>query len=130
MKAETFSYLPQLDRLQVAKQIQYLLTEGLIPAIEYVREPNPSDHYWSMWKLPLFDARAAEDVLAEIEACKTAHPDCFIKLIGYDRRRQTQPVSFVVHQPRPARPRRPCDPPGRHPMPWVTAASLDGSALA
>jgi len=99
VKAETFSYLPQMDRLQVAKQIQYLLTEGLIPAIEYVREPNPSDHYWSMWKLPLFDARAAEDVLAEIEACKTAHPDCFIKLIGYDRRRQTQPVSFVVHQP-------------------------------
>ena len=99
MKAETFSYLPQLDRLQVAKQIQYLLTEGLIPAIEYVREPNPNDHYWSMWKLPLFGARAAEDVLAEIEACKTAHPDCVIKLIGYDRQRQTQPVSFVVHQP-------------------------------
>ncbi|HUY50108.1 MAG TPA: ribulose bisphosphate carboxylase small subunit [Streptosporangiaceae bacterium] len=99
MKVETFSYLPQLDRPHVAKQIQYLLTEGLIPAIEYVREPNPRDHYWSMWKLPLFDARTAEDVLAEIEACKAAHPDCFIKLVGYDRQRQSQPVSFVVHQP-------------------------------
>ena len=80
-------------------QIQYLLDEGLIPAIEYVREPDPSDHYWGMWKLPLFDARAVADVLAEIDACKTAHPDCFIKLIGYDRRRQTQAVSLVVHQP-------------------------------
>lgn len=99
VKAETFSYLPQLDRPQVAKQLQYLLQEGLIPAIEYVREPSPRDHYWSMWKLPLFDARTAEDVLAEIEASTTAHPDCFIKLIGYDRRRQTQPVSFAVHQP-------------------------------
>lgn len=99
VKAETFSYLPQLDSQQVAKQIQYLLKEGLIPAIEYVQEPNPSDHYWSMWKLPLFGARAAEDVLAEIKACKSAHPACYIKLIGYDRQRQTQPVSFVVHQP-------------------------------
>jgi len=39
-------------------------------------------------------------VLTEIQACKTAHPDCFIKVIGYDRRRQTQAVSLVVHQPR------------------------------
>ncbi len=99
MKAETFSYLPQLDRLHVARQVQYLLKEALIPAIEYVREPHPNDHYWSMWKLPLFGARAAEDVLAEIEACKAAHPDCYIKLTGYDRQRQTQPVSFVVHRP-------------------------------
>ena len=53
-----------------------------------------------MWKLPLFQARAVADVLTEIQACETTHPDCFIKLIGYDRRRQTQAVSLVVHQPR------------------------------
>jgi ribulose bisphosphate carboxylase small subunit len=38
-------------------------------------------------------------VLAEIEACKAANPRCSSKLIGYDRRRQTQAVSFVVHRP-------------------------------
>ena len=94
------SYLAQLDEHQLAKQIQYLLNEGFVPAIEYVRQPDPDDHYWAMWKLPLFQARAVEDVLTEIQACKTAHPDCFIKLIGYDRQRQTQAVSLVVHQPR------------------------------
>ncbi|HYM50860.1 MAG TPA: ribulose bisphosphate carboxylase small subunit [Candidatus Limnocylindrales bacterium] len=99
MRLETFSYLPPMSTQQVAKQVQYLLTQGLVPAIEYVREPKPTDHYWSMWKLPLFDARAAEDVLAEIEACRAAHPDCYIKLIGYDRGRQSQAVSFVAHQP-------------------------------
>jgi ribulose-bisphosphate carboxylase small chain len=52
-----------------------------------------------MWKLPLFEARAAEDVLAEIEACKAANAGSYIKLVGYDRRRQTQRVSFVVYQP-------------------------------
>jgi ribulose-bisphosphate carboxylase small chain len=94
------SYLAQLHEGQLAKQIQYLLDEGFVPAIEYVRRPDPHDHYWAMWKLPLFQARAVADVLTEIQACETAHLDCFIKLIGYDRRRQTQAVSLVVHQPR------------------------------
>ena len=93
------TYLPRLDEAQVAKQIPYLLDKGLIPAIEYAREPRPCDHYWGMWKLPLFEARAAADVQAEINACTAAHPDCFIKLIGYDRWRQTRTVSLVVHQP-------------------------------
>jgi ribulose-bisphosphate carboxylase small chain len=94
------SYLAQLDEHQLARQIRSLLNEGLVPAIEYVRQPDPHDHYWGMWKLPLFQARAVEDVLTEIQACKAAHPDCFIKLIGYDRQRQTQAVSLAVHQPR------------------------------
>ena len=76
-----------------------MLQRGLVPAIEYVDRPTASDHYWTMWKLPLFDARAAEDVLAEIEACKAANPHHFIKLLGYDRRRQTQAMSFVVGRP-------------------------------
>jgi ribulose-bisphosphate carboxylase small chain len=99
VKLETFSYLPPLSTQQIGRQIQYLLKKGFIPAIEYVRQPTPNEHYWSMWKLPLFEARAAEDVLAEIEACKTAHPGCYIKLIGYDRNRQSQAMSFVVNQP-------------------------------
>jgi ribulose-bisphosphate carboxylase small chain len=93
------TYLPRLDEDQVARQIQHLLDQGLIPAVEYAREPGPRDHYWSMWKLPLFDARATADVQAEINACTTAHPDCFIKLIGYDRYRQTRTMSLLVYQP-------------------------------
>jgi ribulose-bisphosphate carboxylase small chain len=94
------SRLAQLDEQALARQIHYLLDEGFVPAIEYVRQPDPRDHYWGMWKLPLFQALAVEDVLTEIRACKAAHPDCFIKVIGYDRQRQTQAVSLVVHQPR------------------------------
>lgn len=99
MKLETFSYLPPLSTQQVVRQLHYLLQQGLVPAIEYVEKPAPRDHYWTMWKLPLFEVGAAEDVLAEIEACKAANSGCYIKLIGYDRRRQTQAVSFVVHRP-------------------------------
>jgi ribulose-bisphosphate carboxylase small chain len=93
------TYLPRPDKAELAKQIAYLLDQGLIPAIEYARDPRPRDHYWDMWKLPLFEARDAADVQAEIGACTAAHPDSFIKLIGYDRRRQARAVSLVVHQP-------------------------------
>ena len=99
MKLETFSYLPALTTQQVLRQIHYLLQQGLVPAIEYVEKPTPHDHYWTMWKLPLFEARAAEDVFAEIEVCTAANPRSYIKLIGYDRRRQTQAVSCVVQWP-------------------------------
>lgn len=93
------TYLPRPNEAQVAKQITHLLDQGLIPAIEYTRDPRPREHYWSMWKLPLFEARDAADVQAEIHACTTAHPDAFIKLVGYDHRRQTRTVSLLVHQP-------------------------------
>ena len=93
------TYLADLDDQQLARQIKHLLARDLIPAIEFVRRPDPHDHYWAMWKLPLFEARAVEHVLTEIEACKAAHPDSLIKLIGYDRQRQTQAVSLVVYQP-------------------------------
>jgi len=93
------SYLPPLDEGQLTGQIKYLLDQNLIPAIEYTAEPDARDHYWSMWKLPLFDARLVPDVITEIDACVAAHPDCYIKVIGYDRRRQTQAVSLVAHRP-------------------------------
>jgi ribulose-bisphosphate carboxylase small chain len=70
-----------------------------VPAIEYIEKPSAREDYWTMWKLPLVEARAAEDVLAEIDACKAANPRFYIKIIGNDRRRQTQAVSFVAHRP-------------------------------
>lgn len=99
MKLETFSYLPPMTREQVLKQIQDMLGRGLIPAIEYTDKPGPDQVYWTLWKLPLFGAKGAEEVLAEIEACKAANPGCYVKLNGYDSNRQGQVVSFVVYRP-------------------------------
>jgi len=52
-----------------------------------------------MWKLPLFEVRTSQEVMAEIQECVDAHPDSFVKLNGYDPRRQGQVASFVVHRP-------------------------------
>ncbi|HZD70844.1 MAG TPA: ribulose bisphosphate carboxylase small subunit [Actinomycetes bacterium] len=96
---ETFSYLPPLTRDQLVGQIDHILAQGLIPAIEHTRRPDPRDAYWSMWKLPLFEVRTSQEVLAEMQACVDAHPGSFVKLNGYDPRRQAQVASFVVRRP-------------------------------
>src|SRR5260370_35196757 len=97
MKLETFSYVPALTTQQVLRQIHYLLQQGLVPAIEYVEKPTARDHYWTMWKLPLFEGRAAEDVLAAIEACKAANAGSYTNLLAYHPRPQTPRGSFIGH---------------------------------
>lgn len=101
MRLETFSYLPRLSDEQVARQIKHILGQGLVPAVEYTLEPGPRSVYWSMWGLPMFEVRSVEEVVAALAACAKANPGGFVKLIGYDPRRQGQVASFVVHRPAP-----------------------------
>ena len=99
MYTETFSYLPPMTQAEVEKQVQYILDHNWIPGIEYTEKLDPYNSFWHMWKLPLFDAQTVEDVMQELEACKQANSDCFIKLTGYDNKIQGQVLSFVVHKP-------------------------------
>lgn len=101
MRLETFSYLPRLSDEQVVGEVEHILRQGLVPAVEYTLEPGTRSMYWSMWGLPMFEVRSAEEVVAAVAACAEANPKAFVKLIGYDPRRQGQVASFVVHRPAP-----------------------------
>jgi len=99
MKLETFSYLPELTAEQLERQIAAIVDRNLVVGIEYSTAPDPRDHYWTMWKLPLFDHADTAAVLAELNACRRANPDAYIKVNGYDPVRQGQVVSFVAREP-------------------------------
>lgn len=99
MRFETFSYLPELTDAQIEAQIRSILDRGLVVAIEHTRHPSAHDHYWTLWKLPLFAITAPADVLSELEECRREHPDAYIRLNGYDKRRQGQVLAFLVHRP-------------------------------
>jgi ribulose-bisphosphate carboxylase small chain len=99
MKHETFSYLPEFTEQQVEAQIRSILDRGLVVALEYTDEPDPYEHYWTLWKLPLFGVSDPAVVLAELEQCRAANPGSHIRLNGYDSVRQGQVLSFVVHRP-------------------------------
>ncbi len=111
----SFSYLPPLTDEQIRAQVRYMIqprtmmvdaTGNVIHyrwavSIEFTDDPHPRNVYWNMWALPMFDLEDPAPVMREIEACREAHPERYIKVNGYDPSplRQGQALSFIVHQP-------------------------------
>lgn len=93
---ETFSYLPPLTPEAMRYQIQYIINQGWNPGIEHVEPARAFNHYWYMWKLPMFGEQNVDRILAELEACRRAHPGHHVRLIGYDNYSQSQGTAFVV----------------------------------
>ncbi|MEB3164699.1 MAG: ribulose bisphosphate carboxylase small subunit [Prochlorothrix sp.] len=96
---ETLSYLPPLSDQQIARQIEYMVGEGYIPAVEFNEDSDADTYYWTMWKLPLFHAASTHEVLNEVRECRTEYPNCYIRVVGFDNIKQCQTVSFIVHKP-------------------------------
>jgi ribulose-bisphosphate carboxylase small chain len=96
---ETMSYLPPLTDTQIEKQVAYILRMGFIPAIEFNEDSDPELSYWTMWKLPLFKATSTQEVLSEVQACRSEYPNCFVRVVGFDNVKQCQILSFIVHKP-------------------------------
>jgi ribulose-bisphosphate carboxylase small chain len=96
-----FSYLPDLTDAEITAQIDYALGNDWPLSVEFTDDPHPRNTYWEMWGLPMFDLRDAAGVLMEVNACRAAKPDCYIRLNAYDARlgRQTTALSFLVHRP-------------------------------
>ena len=99
LRYETLSYLPPLTDQQIAKQIDYMLKEGYIPAVEFEKNPKPTDHHWTLWKLPLFSVRSSQEVLEEVRQCRQEYSDSYIRVVGFDNIKQCQVMSFIVYKP-------------------------------
>ncbi|MBD2460781.1 ribulose bisphosphate carboxylase small subunit [Oscillatoria sp. FACHB-1407] len=96
---ETFSYLPPLSDSQIARQIQYTLDQGFIPAVEFSESSEPTQYYWTMWKLPLFNASTPQEVLNEVQQCRSEYSNNYIRVVAFDNIKQCQVMSFIVHKP-------------------------------
>ncbi|HBL11831.1 MAG TPA: ribulose bisphosphate carboxylase small subunit [Cyanobacteria bacterium UBA11162] len=99
---ETLSYLPPLSDAQIIKQVEYILDQGYIPAIEFSEGSEPTQHFWTLWKLPLFNARTPKEVMAEVDACRSEYRNCFVRVVGFDNIKQCQVLSFIVYKPNEA----------------------------
>jgi ribulose-bisphosphate carboxylase small chain len=96
---ETLSYMPPLSDAQIARQLQYIIDNEYIPAIEFNESSEPTETYWTMWKLPLFGASSTNEILREVQECRSDYPNCFIRVVGFDNIKQCQILSFIVHKP-------------------------------
>jgi len=97
---ETFGFLPKFTQDEINDMIAYIIANGWSPAIEHEHPSRAADHYWTMWKLPMFGETNLNNVLSELEACRRSYPDHHVRLIGYDSYTQGQGVSFVAYEGR------------------------------
>mgnify|MGYP001352523077 FL=1 len=96
-----FSFLPDLTDEQISKQIQYSIDKSWAISIEYTDDPHPRNAYWEMWGLPLFDIKDPAAILFEVNMCKKAKPNYYVKLVGFDNSRgvESAVLSFIVQRP-------------------------------
>jgi ribulose-bisphosphate carboxylase small chain len=96
-----FSFLPDLTDDEIRMQVQYALDQGWAVAVEYTDDPHPRNSYWEMWDMPMFDLKDAAGVLLEINACREAHADKYVKVLAFDARKgfETVRMSYLVNRP-------------------------------
>ena len=99
----TFSYLPDLTDDEIEAQVRYALLNEWSVSIELTDDPNPRNFYWEMWGLPMFDLADPRGAMIEINACRTAFPDHYVKVNAFDPRKghETIALSFLVQRPAP-----------------------------
>ncbi len=97
-----FSFLPDLTDDEIKAQIQYALKKGWALSVEYTDDPHPRNTYWEMWGIPMFDIKDAAGVLFEVNACRKAHPNLYIKVNAFDSTRgiESMQLSFIVNRPK------------------------------
>lgn len=97
----TFSYLPDLTDDEIAAQARYTIENGWALAVEFTDDPHPRNVYWEMWGLPMFDVADPAALLYEVNQCREAFPDHYVRVSAYDASlgRQTTALAFLVHRP-------------------------------
>ncbi len=97
-----FSFLPDLTDEQITSQIEYCLRNDWAVGVEYTDDPHPRNIYWEMWGNPMFDLKDAKGAMMEIEECRKAYPDHYIRINAFDSARgwETVRTSFIVNRPK------------------------------
>ncbi|WP_417685806.1 ribulose bisphosphate carboxylase small subunit [Roseibium sp.] len=97
-----FSFLPDLTEEQISAQVEYCLNNEWAVGVEYTYDPHPRNTYWEMFGHPMFDLKDPKGVMMELEECRKAHPDAYIRLNAFDSTRgfETVTMSFIVGRPK------------------------------
>jgi ribulose-bisphosphate carboxylase small chain len=97
-----FSFLPDLTDEEITTQVDYCLEKGWAIGVEWSHDPHPRNIYWEMWGNPMFDLKDAKGVMMELDACRKANPEAYIRFNAFDSTRgfETVTMSFIVNRPK------------------------------
>ncbi len=98
----TFSFLPDLTDEQIGRQVQYAIQNGWAVNIEFTDDPHPRNTYWEMWGFPMFDIKDAAAALTELNACRKAYGDRYIRISASNSTHGWESIrlSFIVNRPK------------------------------
>ena len=96
-----FSFLPDLDDVEIRQQIDYGLRKGFAWSVEYTDDPHPRNTFWEMFGMPMFDLHDAAGVMLELDECRRTFPNHYIRLVAFDSTRGIESIamSFIVDRP-------------------------------
>ena len=96
-----FSFLPDLTDEEITLQVKYALDNNWAVNVEYTDDPHPRNTYWEMYGFPMFDMKDPAGVLVEINDCRKAFPNHYIRVMASDATRGTesQTMSYIVNRP-------------------------------
>ena len=96
-----FSYLPDLTDAKITQQIKYALKNNYAVGVEYTDDPHPRNTYWEMHGNPMFDLKDPAGILSEINACRKAFPNHYVRVTAFDSTQGVESVrmSFIVNRP-------------------------------
>ncbi len=96
-----FSYLPALSDDEIRAQVDYAISKGWAVSIEWTDDPHPRNVYWTMWEIPMFEIKDGAAVVYELQACRKACPNAYIKVNAFDNTRgvESMVMSFIVNRP-------------------------------
>jgi ribulose-bisphosphate carboxylase small chain len=97
-----FSYLPDLTDKQITAQIEYALERNWAVGIEYTDDPHPRNTYWDMFGNPMFDLKDPAGILKEINACRKAFPNHYVRVTAFDSTQgvESPRMSYIVNRPK------------------------------
>jgi ribulose-bisphosphate carboxylase small chain len=96
-----FSFLPDLTDAEITAQIDYGLRKGYAWSVEHTDDPHPRNTYWNMYGNPMFDLSDAAGVMQELQECRKAFSNRYIRMMAFDSTRgvETIAMSFIVNRP-------------------------------
>jgi len=98
----TFSFLPDFSDSEIRAQVEYCLKNSWAVSVEFTDDPHPRNTYWEMWGMPMFDMNDAAGIMHEINQCRKAYPNHYVRVNGFDSTRgwETVRLSFIVNRPK------------------------------
>jgi ribulose-bisphosphate carboxylase small chain len=96
-----FSFLPDLTDDEIRLQVDYAISNGWALAVEWTDDPHPRNTYWTMWGIPMFEIKDGAAVLFEVNACRKAQSNAYIRVIAFDNTRGVESITmaFIVNRP-------------------------------